>query len=99
MKEVMFSINTDEHDLNTKLRKVEAFLAKGLFVKITVLSKRVQQPHAPSVPEQMQRLIGLLKAHGSPDGGFRVEGRNQAVILRPSAAKPPPPTKEPELAK
>ena len=83
-KEIRITSTIDDHDLETKLRKMTQFLSKGARLKVTVQYRKPARLYDPApLEEKVQEVADALADVGSPDGAVRKEGRNRALFFRP----------------
>ncbi len=98
LKEVKYRPNTDTHDLETKMRKAQAFLEEGNKCKITVMFRGREMAHTDRGRELIKKVAGLLDEVAEMELEPHMEGRFMSAILVPrkgkkkasSAPKPPP---------
>ena len=82
LKEIWVSPRIADHDLNTRLNRVEEFLTKGNKVKLTVKFKGREMGHPElghQVLDQAMQILGEDKIKIERERRF--EGRNLAVIF------------------
>lgn len=60
LKEMKFHINTDDHDVQTKIGHIDKFLSKGSPVKISVEMKGRFKNHSKSAHEMLQSIVGKV---------------------------------------
>lgn len=60
IKEVHFKVNTDIHDLNTKINHIKEFLSKGNEVKIAVFMKGREKSHPQLARQKMDAILSDL---------------------------------------
>jgi len=85
IKEVKLRQKTEEHDIQTKLKKVIAFLSEGNRVKISIIFRGREITHTDRGEELMQRIISAAEEVGQIESGPMMEGR--ALVLLLSAKK------------
>jgi len=61
VKEVRFSITTDEHDFNTKIEKAKSFVKKGYKLKVTVVLSGRENIYSDKAIEQLDRVRQILQ--------------------------------------
>jgi translation initiation factor IF-3 len=84
MKEMRFSPNISEHDLETKQKKVEKFLKDGHKVKLDMRFKGRMMQNNKDVGESILLKMALeLEDVSKPDSLPKVNGRNMFMILSP----------------
>ena len=67
VKTVRLSVRIGQHDLQTKARQTDGFLAEGNLVKIELRMRGREQAHADLAEKQIKNFLGMLSAP------FRVE--------------------------
>lgn len=87
VKEIKIKPNTDDHDLQVKLKHGREFIAKGNKVRITCVFRGREMLH----PEYGRRLIHKmceeLSDVAAPESPAKMLGRNLSVVLAPGAKK------------
>jgi translation initiation factor IF-3 len=71
IKEVQFKPNIDNHDFETKCKKIAKFISKGNIVKLQVQFKGRERHHAKLGYDLIDRVIETV------EGQFYVEGKPQ----------------------
>jgi translation initiation factor IF-3 len=83
---------TDEHDLDTKLRKVKEFLAKGHKVKLEMAMRGRERAYIGRWVAQLNEIAAGLVEHGKVSSPARPDGRMVGLliepVLAPAAASP-----------
>lgn len=72
-KEVRFSINISDNDLQTKIKMVEKFLKQGDNVLVKVIMKGRERIREQLGAEKMQKIINLVKPLSKNIGETKVE--------------------------
>ncbi|MDR2735271.1 MAG: translation initiation factor IF-3 [Puniceicoccales bacterium] len=83
VKEVKFRFCTEEHDYQTKLRHVLAFLADGSKVKIGVVFRGREMDLIGLGFDLIKKVIEDVKEFGTPDNEPRLAGRLITLSLSP----------------
>lgn len=83
LKEVKVRPNTDEHDLETKIRNIKKFLIKRDRVKITLMFKGRELTYKDAAIELLKRMAEDVKEEGSIDQEPKLEGRNMTMLIVP----------------
>ena len=83
LKEMWLSMTIEQHDLETKARIVNKFLAEGDKVKVSIRMKGRQQAHPQIGVEVMNSFAALCAEVGTPEKRPVFEGRNILMILNP----------------
>ncbi len=87
VKEVKLKPNTDEHDLQTKLRHARDFIAKGNKVRITCVFRGREMAHPEFGRRVVQKLCEDLSDIATPESPAKLLGRNLSVVLAPGGKK------------
>jgi translation initiation factor IF-3 len=89
VKEVKVKPNTDDHDIQTKLKHAREFIEKGDKVKITC-TFRGREMMRPEFGERVVRkLCEGLADIATPEAPGKLIGRSLSVTLAPGAKKKP----------
>lgn len=83
VKEVKFRTKTEEHDLQTKLKKAKEFLDDGDRVKIHVVYRGREMAHPELGRKMMERVISELKDWGAPLDDGSMMGRSLISVMSP----------------
>jgi translation initiation factor IF-3 len=83
LKEVKVRPNTDEHDLETKIRHIRKFLIKKDRVKITLMFKGRELSYKDAAVVMLNRIAEDVKEDGSIDQEPKLEGRNMTMLIVP----------------
>lgn len=86
-KEVKFRPAIDQHDFETKLRRVKKFLERGDKVKLTLMFRGRQIVHPELGREILERVIEQTADIGAPEGGIQSQGRFMGALLAPKQAQ------------
>ena len=87
VKEVKLKPNTDEHDLETKLRHAREFIAKGNKVKVTCTFRGREMAHPEIGEKMMQKFCGDLEDVAMLESPIKMMGRILITVLAPGAKK------------
>lgn len=87
VKEVKFHPNIDQHDYETKLHHMFAFLKKGFKVKVSMFFRGREMAHRELGDQLMERVIADAEEHASVDAPPRRSGRQIAMMLSPKVRK------------
>lgn len=92
VKEVTLSPQTDEHDLNFKMKNSARFLSEGYRVKVTVKFRGREMAHPEIGQQQMKKVLAALGSHATVESEPRMEGRMLVALFAPgvAGAKPKP---------
>ena len=100
VKEMKYRPKIGQGDFDTKTRKVEAFLAEGHKVKVTIMFRGREMQH----PELGRRILDDVAEVVNEVGHVEVypkqDGRNMIMVLAPEKKpqKKPPKTQQPPSA-
>lgn len=83
LKELRFHPNTDEHDIEFKLRHARQFLEDGHKVKATVVFKGREMTYTEQGREILKRISDALTDVSKIDQESKLEGRSMTLILAP----------------
>ena len=84
VKEVQLRPNTDEHDLEYKIKNSRGFLEEGDKVKITVLFRGREIAHTEPGHKMVAHVLESLKDVAIVDSPPKLEGKKLIVILGPA---------------
>lgn len=84
IKEITLSPQTDQHDLDFKMKNSIRFLEEGNRVKVTIRFRGREMAHPEIGFKQMQKVVEALKVHGIPDGDPKMEGRLLIGVFAPA---------------
>ncbi len=87
LKEVKFTIQTGEHDFQTKLERIREFLEEGSKVRVTVFFKGRQIIHLRKGQELLSRVAEELKEIAKVDQDPLAKGRTLQMLLSPLRTK------------
>lgn len=83
LKELRVRPNTDDHDIEFKLRNARGFLEEGHKVKFNVIFRGAELRHKDLGRQQLERFIEGTEDIGRVDKPPRMEGRRMTMILEP----------------
>ncbi|NLJ96964.1 MAG: translation initiation factor IF-3 [Clostridiales bacterium] len=81
VKEIRFSPNIDDNDLNTKANMARKFLAKGDKVKVTLRFRGREMAHTASSKVILDSFYKKLEDVAVIEKPARLEGRNMTMFL------------------
>ncbi|HEC63180.1 MAG TPA: translation initiation factor IF-3 [Candidatus Acetothermia bacterium] len=87
LKEVKFTIQTGEHDFQTKLSRIRAFLADGDKVRVTIFFKGRQIIHMSKGQELLARVAEATQDIARVDQDPIPKGRTLQMLLTPLPRK------------
>ena len=83
VKEIRFSPNIDENDMNTKLNNARKFRAKGNKVKLTLRFRGREMAHISSSRHIINDIAEKLSDVATVDKPSKQEGRSISMVLTP----------------
>ncbi len=87
VKEIKIKPNTDDHDLQTKLKHAREFIIKGNKVRITCMFRGREMMHTEFGERAVQKFLDDLSDIAAPESPAKMMGRNLSVVLAPGAKK------------
>jgi translation initiation factor IF-3 len=83
IKEIMLRPQTDEHDYQIKLRKINEFLAEGDKVKITLRFRGREMAHQEFGIRQLDRIKADTEEIATVEQYPKLEGRRMTMMIAP----------------
>jgi translation initiation factor IF-3 len=87
VKEVKIKPNTDEHDLQVKLRHAREFIAKGNKVRLTCMFRGREMQHPEFGQRIVKRMCDELADIAVAEAFPKMMGRSLSVVLAPGVKK------------
>lgn len=87
VKEIKVKPNTDDHDLQTKLKKARDFIEKGDKVRVTCMFRGREMAHPEIGRRIVQKVVDDLADIGTPEAMAKQMGRNLSVTIAPGVKK------------
>lgn len=87
VKEIKVKPNTDDHDLQVKMRHARDFIAKGNKVRLTCVFRGREMQHPEFGIRVVQKMIDDLSDVSTAESDARMLGRSLSVVLAPGAKK------------
>ncbi|MBI2743430.1 MAG: translation initiation factor IF-3 [Chlamydiales bacterium] len=87
VKEIKLKPNTDDHDIQVKLKHAREFIVKGNKVRIVCVFRGREMMHTEFGERAIQRMCEDLSDIAAPESPPKMMGRSLAVILAPGAKK------------
>jgi translation initiation factor IF-3 len=84
VKEVKFRPRTEEHDFETKIRKIREFLEESNKARVTVMFRGRELSHRELGTKVLDRIVNELKEVAVIEATARMEGRQMFMILAPN---------------
>ncbi|MGI5817211.1 MAG: translation initiation factor IF-3 [Armatimonadota bacterium] len=85
LKSIRVRPNTDEHDLNFKMRNARKFLEKGDMVKFNVIFRGPELRHKDRGAQQLKKFAEGCEEVAVIEQPPRMEGRRMTMVLRPKS--------------
>lgn len=83
IKEIRFSPNIEEHDMDVKAKNAEKFLKDGDKVKVTVRFRGRETDYSHKGQGLLAKFAEKLSSVGDIEKEAKLEGRNLIMILKP----------------
>ncbi len=87
VKEIKVKPNTDDHDLQTKVKHARDFIAKGNKVRLTCVYRGRELMHPEFGQKVVQKVCEGLADIATPEAPAKLMGRSLSVVLAPGAKK------------
>jgi len=84
LKELRFTTQIQDHDLNTKVRRMRKFLEQGDKVRVTVIFRGREIVHRSRGEELVKRILESIGDIAKIDENAKSRGRALQVILVPT---------------
>ncbi len=81
IKEIRFSPNIEDHDLQTKATNASKFLKDGDKVKVTIRFRGREADHAHKGYDLMKEFFALVEEFGTIEKPAAMEGRNMTMVI------------------
>jgi len=87
VKEIKFRPATDDHDYQTKVRKLQEFLQEGDKAKVTMRFRGREMAHQELGLKLLERVRNDLEAISQVEAMPKLEGRQMVMVLAPKKKK------------
>ena len=87
IKEIKVKPNTDEHDLQVKLKRARDFIQKGYKVRVTCMFRGREMAHPEIGKKVIQKMLDKLDDLATVEAQPKLMGRNLSVTLAPGVKK------------
>ncbi len=87
VKEIKFRPATDDHDYQTKVRKLHAFLEEGDKAKVTMRFRGREMAHQELGLKLLERVKSDLQEVSQVEAMPKLEGRQMIMVLAPKKKK------------
>ena len=87
VKEVKLGSRTSEHDIDFKVNNIRRFLEKKQRVKVSVFFRGREITHPEIGRSLLEKVMTKIEDIGTMESQPRLEGRNMAMLVVPSATK------------
>ena len=81
VKEIRFSPNIDENDLNTKANQARKFLAKGDKVKVSLRFRGREMAHMSATKQILDDFLAKVEDVAVVEKPAKLEGRSMIMVL------------------
>lgn len=81
IKEIRFSPNIEDHDLQTKATNAAKFLRDGDKVKVTIRFRGREADHSHKGYDLMKQFYALVEEFGTIEKPAAMEGRNMTMVI------------------
>lgn len=81
IKEIRFSPNIEDHDMNTKANHAIKFLKDGDKVKVTIRFRGREQSHSHKGYDLMKEFFAKVEEFGTIEKPAAMEGRNMTMVI------------------
>jgi len=85
LKEVQFRPQTDDHDVDFKVKHVLRFLEEGNKVKVSVRFRGREASHADLGHKLLKQIVDMVGASGIVEQNPKMEGKILSLIFGPNA--------------
>ena len=82
LKEIKFTIRTDDNDRNIKITHIKEFLDKGYAVKITIFLAKRELARLDYAKDMMKSILTNFEGIARMDGKPSLEGQSMFCILK-----------------
>ena len=83
IKEIKMRPNIDDHDYDTKMKKIAEFIGEGDKVKVTLRFRGRELSHGQLGMQLLQRVQGDTAEYAKIEAYPRMEGRQMLMVLAP----------------
>lgn len=87
VKEIKVKPNTDEHDVQTKVRHAKEFLSKGNKVRLTCVFRGREMQHPEIGKRVVQKMCDDLAELGLAESEAKFFGKSLSVVIAPGTVK------------
>ncbi len=87
VKEIKIKPNTDENDIQVKVKHARDFIAKGNKVRLTCVFRGRELSHPEIGEKAVQGICENLADVATPESEAKLMGRNLSVVLAPGVKK------------
>lgn len=81
VKEIRFSPNIEDHDMQTKATNASKFLRDGDKVKVTIRFRGREADHSHKGYDLMKQFYALVEEFGTIEKPASMEGRNMTMVI------------------
>lgn len=93
LKEIQFRPQTDDHDIDFKVKHIIRFLGEGNKVKVSVRFRGREAMHADLGFKLLRQIVEMVGTAGAVETPPKMEGKILSMIFAPGAKVPKKPAK------
>lgn len=82
LKEIKFTIRTDDGDKNTKTKHIREFLEEGDLVKITIVLAKREMDRLEYAKDMMKSILDCFNGFAKIEGNPTLEGRAMSCVIK-----------------
>lgn len=82
LKEIKFTIRTDDGDKNTKVNHIREFLEEGDLVKITIVLAKREMDRLEYAKSMMKSILDSFNGYAKIEGTPSLEGRFMSCVIK-----------------
>lgn len=96
LKEIQFRPNTDDHDIEYKVKHIKEFLEEGDKVKVSIRFRGREASHAELGHKLLKQIIDMVGTLGIVEQHTKMEGKILHLVFGPNKSQPKKATPKPE---
>ena len=96
LKEIQFRPNTDDHDIEYKVKHIKEFLEEGDKVKVSVRFRGREASHSELGHKLLKQIIDMVGSLGIVEQHTKMEGKILHLVFGPNKSLPKKATSKPE---
>lgn len=98
LKEIQFRPNTDDHDIDYKVKHIKDFLEEGDKVKVSVRFRGREASHSELGHALLKQIIDMVGSLGIVEQSTKMEGKILHLVFGPNKSQPKKASTKPEAA-